>query len=176
MFPDCLCWLPGTWRSPGRRTTTGGVQGECNGRLGTPRLQALTDESAAATGDECRVWVCIEIIERNSHDQAALPSPVLIITDFSCWGKSRACCSSHVLPDRTTFTHNISHILIKLSPLRDAEQANRSFNTQILWNHRCSSSLAALSSAPLPGPRQMLHKFCFYNMSVPVKPLLKICL
>jgi len=46
-------------------------------------------------------------------DQAALPSPTLIITDFSCWERSRACWSSHVLPDHTRSTHCIfSHILV----------------------------------------------------------------
>lgn len=172
MFPDCLCWLPVTWRTPGRRTTTDGVQGECSGRLGTPRLPG--PDRRVRRGD-MRLWVCIEILQRNSSDQAALPSPTLIITDFSCWGRSRACWSSHVLPDRTRFTPCIfSHILVQLSAFRDTEQNNRSFNTQILWNYRCSSSLAALSSALLPGPQQMLHKSSFYNMSVPLKRLLKI--
>ncbi len=143
MFPDSFCWLPGTWRSPGRRMTTGGVQGECNGRLGSPRLQALTDESAAATGHESRVWICVEVIERNSSAQAAIHSPTLKLTDFSCWKRVAhvdQAMSYRIAPHSRT----ILAIFWKNSPFpRDAEQIKRSFNTQILWNHhRCSSLLA----------------------------------
>ncbi len=155
--------------------TTGGVQGECNGRLGSPRLQALTDESAAATGHESRVWICVETIERNSSAQAAIHSPTLKLTDFSCW-KGVAHVDQAMSYRIAPHSRTILAIFWKNTetPFRDTEQIKRSFNTQIYWNHhRCSSLLAARSSARLPGPQQMLHKSCFYNMSVPLKPLLK---
>lgn len=142
VFPDCLCWLPETWRTPGRRTTTGGVQGECSRRLSTPRLSG--PDRRVRRGD--RRWVsCTSLYRDHRKKPFRSGSFTFTYTDFSCWRRSRACWWSHVLPDRTRFTHCISHILIELSPFRDTEQNNRCFNTQILWNRRCSSSLAALS-------------------------------